>query len=155
MLVGDVMTGKTTTLQIMINCLNLINRRHISTARKEKNQSTWLHIINPKSMSLNHLYGKLDMVTKEWTEGVLGEVYRKCCNSTGTDQQIILLDGPVDTEWVDNLNTVLDDNKKLCLLNGDVLFMTPQMSILFEVSNLSGATLATVSRCGMSNLLIN
>jgi hypothetical protein len=43
----------------------------------------WVHVINPKSMSLNQLFGKLDSITKEWTEGVLGEVYRKCSNSQG------------------------------------------------------------------------
>ena len=86
--------------------------------------SNHVFLINPKAMNLNQLFGKLDLVTKEWTEGVLGEVYRKCANANNTDKQLIVLDGPVDSEWIENLNTVLDDNKKLCLLNGDVIQMS-------------------------------
>ncbi|XP_063958044.1 dynein axonemal heavy chain 6-like isoform X2 [Lytechinus pictus] len=68
---------------------------------------------------------------------------------TPNDWQWLVLDGPVDTLWVENLNTALDDSKLLCLANGERISLTPGMRLLFEVDNLSQASPATISRCAM------
>lgn len=47
------------------------------------------------------------------------------------------------------MNTVLDDNKMFTFANGKRLKLNNTVSIVFEVDNLSQASPATVSRCGM------
>ncbi|KAH7116213.1 dynein heavy chain, N-terminal region 1-domain-containing protein [Dendryphion nanum] len=110
------------------------------------------HVIDPKVMSKEMLYGSLDSTTREWTDGLFTSILRKIVdNLRGEDSKRhwIVFDGDVDPEWVENLNSVLDDNKLLTLPNGERLNLPPNVRIMFEVETLKYATLATVSRCGM------
>ena len=141
MMVGDSGSGKSATWKVLIKALQ----------RMERIEGVW-HIIDSKVMSKEALYGNLDSTTREWTDGLFTSILRKIVdNLRGEDSKRhwIVFDGDVDPEWVENLNSVLDDNKLLTLPNGERLALPPNVRIMFEVENLKYATLATVSRCGM------
>nr|XP_039250408.1 dynein heavy chain 2, axonemal-like [Styela clava] len=105
--------------------------------------------INPKALSLGELYGEFDLSTNEWTDGVLSSVMRQTCADEKPDEKWLVFDGPVDTLWIESMNSVMDDNKVLTLINGERISMPDQVSLLFEVGDLAVASPATVSRCGM------
>lgn len=110
------------------------------------------YIIDPKVLSKNELFGFLDPVTRDWSDGLLTSIIRKVLeNLRGelTKRVWVVFDGDIDPIWVESLNSVLDDNKTLTLPNGERLQIPQNMRFIFEVDGLDFATPATVSRCGM------
>ncbi|XP_011542372.1 dynein axonemal heavy chain 14 isoform X16 [Homo sapiens] len=89
--------------------------------------------------------------TTETDDNIFEEIEKvvKIPENHNFDWQWIILDGPVDTFWVENLNSVLDDTRTLCLANSERIALTNKIRVIFEVDNLSQASPATVSRCAM------
>lgn len=146
MLVGPPASAKTTTYRVLADALT----HYDSPTGTKTSKKVEKFIINPKSLSISEFYGTFDQISHEFTDGVLGKLFRECTVVPNPPQyQWIIFDGPVEADWIENLNTVLDDNKKLCLFNGEVILMTSPMRFIFETDNLLNASPATVSRAGM------
>jgi dynein heavy chain len=144
MIVGETGSGKSVAWKLLQATLT-----RLAKSSPEQFFPVKTFMINPKSLTLTELYGEFNISTNEWTDGVLPNVMRTACADEKKDQKWLVLDGPVDTLWIESMNTVLDDNKVLTLINGERIALPEQVSFLFEVENLSTASPATVSRCGM------
>lgn len=98
---------------------------------------------------MGELFGLYNATTGEWTDGIAAKFLREFAERSDPNQKWVVFDGPVDSKWIENMNTVLDDNMMLCLANTERIKLKKEMRVLFEVSNLRVASPATVSRCGM------
>ena len=88
--------------------------------------NTKLYTLNPKSCSVVELYGVLDPNTRDWTDGLLSNLFREINKPTERkEKKYILFDGDVDALWVENMNSVMDDNKLLTLANGERIRLQP------------------------------
>jgi len=105
--------------------------------------------MNPKAMPRERLLGHMDMNTREWFDGVLTQAAREVAKEDPEVHSWIICDGDVDPEWIESLNSVLDDNKLLTMPNGERISFGTNVNFLFETHDLQFASPATISRMGM------
>lgn len=151
MLVGPTGAGKSTCYQVLGKAMTALRTQRHSP--DQRFQEVRFKVLNPKSISMGELYGEENVDTKEWTDGLASKIIRKFAKEDDTQPHArrnwCVFDGPVDALWIENMNTVLDDNMTLCLANGERIKLKWSMRMLFEVQDLAVASPATVSRCGM------
>ena len=91
--------------------------------------------MNAKACTVVELYGTLDPVTRDWTDGLLSCIFREINKPTDkNERKYIVFDGDVDALWVENMNSVMDDNRLLTLANGERIRLQKHCALLFEVS---------------------
>ncbi|XP_052749829.1 dynein axonemal heavy chain 1-like isoform X2 [Galleria mellonella] len=147
MLVGPAGAGKTKCYEVLRDALTAIKGKLAPDGLPFAPVHTY--VVNPKSITMGQLYGEFDLQTHEWTDGILSSMVRAGIAVEDLDKRWYVFDGPVDAVWIENMNTVLDDNKKLCLSSGEIMKLTDRQRMIFEVADLAVASPATVSRCGM------
>ncbi|UJR10563.1 hypothetical protein I4U23_014763 [Adineta vaga] len=118
-------------------------------AMQKTGQQVRTYVMNPKSMPRIQLLGHIDHDTREWSDGVLTAASRAVVKEPLEIQSWIVCDGDVDPEWVESLNSVLDDNRLLTMPSGERIQFGPNVNFLFETHDLSCASPATISRMGM------
>jgi dynein heavy chain len=135
-MLGPAGAGKTELLKTLARSQNMYQEK------------TTFHVINPKAVTRNELYGYITS-TREWKDGLISIIFRDLANTTTYKHEWIILDGDIDAEWIESMNTVMDDNKMLTLASNERIPLTPPMRLLFEIGNMRNASPATVSRGGV------
>lgn len=102
-LMGDAGSGKT-------ECW-----RTLQKARALIGQKTVVRDLNPKTQGPGELYGHINLVTREWKDGILSKLMREMASSPSIDPKWIVLDGDLDANWIESMNSVMDDNRVLTL----------------------------------------
>ena len=87
--------------------------------------------------------------TREWFDGILTVAARQVVKEPAEQQSWIVCDGDIDPEWIESLNSVLDDNRLLTMPSGERIQFASKVNFVFECQDLRFASPATVSRCGM------
>jgi dynein heavy chain len=139
MLVGAAGCGKTTIMNTLTESWSTIPGENLIKITK----------MNPKAIKGQEMYGVMNNISQEWIPGIYSEIWKRANDRKNKFNTWINCDGPVDAIWIENLNTVLDDNKILTLANAERIPMSDNCKMTFEVENLDNASPATVSRCGI------
>ena len=127
----------------------------LQQARVELKRKTKAVDLDPKAVSPEELYGYVHPQTREWKDGLLSKIMRDLGREEGTDDKWILLDGDLDANWIESMNSVMDDNKMLTLASNERIPLKGHMRMIFEIRDLNHATPATVSRAGIIYISTN
>jgi dynein heavy chain len=145
MLIGLPFSGKTTALRTAKFALTELAKAGTFNPGDIVHEQR----LNAKSVNARELYGCFDEVSHEWTDGIVAVLFRDLSRNQTTERKWLVFDGPIDAIWIEDMNTVMDDNKKLCLTSGEIIAMSPNMRIVLESMDVEVASPATISRNGM------
>ncbi|KAH0539600.1 hypothetical protein KQX54_006018 [Cotesia glomerata] len=142
--VGESLGGKTTILHSLAKSLSVLKSQN-----HEIGADVIINSINQNSMTLESLFGAFDPETMKWNDGISTSLLRDYTKDEELVRKWLIFDGPVNSAWMENLNTLLDDNKKLLLPSGETIQLTRATSVIFETDTLEQASPGILSRCGI------
>jgi hypothetical protein len=178
-LIGPVASGKSTSLVVLQSAMfDLVSARQAANKSEDKGGDApapeapkvasiapWARTVDavtmrPGALTIEELFGVSDPATGEWIDGALAMLYRGASRRSmegaagGTSAenrraQWIVFDGPAESRWMDSLNTVLDDSRRLTLPSGEILPLQPDTNMVVESLDLRHASPAAVTRCGV------
>ncbi|KAL3233826.1 hypothetical protein RNJ44_03866 [Nakaseomyces bracarensis] len=134
-LLGETEMGKTTALKLL--------KRHME---RDLDQKISMFYIDPKVLSKRDFFGYFHNITLEWVDGIFTQIIRKCVNEDDTNHYWIIFDSELDSNYLEALNSMLDDNKLLTLGSGERLKLTTNVKIICETDSVNKLTPATISR---------
>ena len=105
--------------------------------------------INPKAISTKEFYGYVNLSTREWKDGMMSYYMRELATIPDEDPKWIILDGDLDANWIESMNSTMDDTRLLTLPSNERIRLLPHMKLIFEIRNLKFATPATATRAGI------
>nr|XP_037870708.1 cytoplasmic dynein 2 heavy chain 1 isoform X3 [Bombyx mori] len=124
-------------------------RRLLKTALLQQGKTIMEYVISPKAMSRDWLLGHIDPDTRQWTDGVISATALEISNQPPDVWSWVVCDGDIDPEWIESLNSVLDDNRLLTLPSGWRVQFGNNVNFIFETHSLEHASPATISRMGI------
>ena len=151
-IVGPTGGGKTTCYKVLAAAITSLAEKGF---RGDKYDNVVYSVLNPKSVTMGELYGETNSMTQEWCDGLASTILRDYAAEDTSVRKWTIFDGPIDALWIENMNTVLDDNMTLCLANGGTDQIAFCNEVYFEVQDLEVASPATVSRLGVMYMTPN
>ncbi|GBF96391.1 dynein heavy chain axonemal [Raphidocelis subcapitata] len=177
-LMGPTGCGRTECYRVLARAIAKGTNEPVNDYLKMNNRKkVTVRDIDPKAVSTQELYGFVNMATREWKDGLLSFNMRELANMPDTNPKWILLDGDLDANWVESMNSVMDDSRLLTLPSNERIRLLPHMKargprggglmqgrgqgaggrgrwcggaqMIFEIRDLKFATPATATRAGI------
>ncbi|CAE7882670.1 ODA11 [Symbiodinium sp. KB8] len=130
----------------------------LKNAKTKHGEKTTVVDFSPKAITTNELYG-VDLYaffsppaseyTREWKDGILSKTMRDLGLIPDTHPKWIMLDGDLDANWIESMNSVMDDSRLLTLPSNERIPLKMHMKMIFEIRDLNYATPATATRAGI------
>ena len=87
-----------------------------------------VHVVLPSALGPGELMGCYG-TTMQWCDGILAQILRRDAEKARLEgaqgpraeepeASWVVLDGPLEASWIEDLNSVLDNTRRLCLASG-------------------------------------